>query len=603
MYKMLYRRRGPGNDASGGMLRGAILLFASLLVAAGCSTRGPAEGPEPRAPQADVAPAADAPYDLLITNGTIVDGTGAPRFVGDVAVRGDQIVAVEPRGVISNAPAHRRLDATGMVVSPGFIDILSHTTTALLRGDSRSVSKLVQGVTTEILGEGGTPAPVRPTRAGVNPTDGSAPRRFAGERAFDQWLRAMEARGTSPNVAANVGASTIRRLGMVLQSGPATPRAMKMMKDAVRNAMEDGALGLSSALIYPPGAFASTEELIELAKIVAEYGGNYITHMRSEADYVLEAMDEAIRIGKEAGLPVEIFHLKAAGVDNWDKAPKMIAKIDSARAAGIDVEANIYPYTAAGTGLTTCLPEWVQEGGKLFSNLADPEVRARIRAEMENPTTYWENWCRLATPEGVLLVSLRHPENREFTGKRLSEVAEAKGKDWLDTVMDLILTERVRVEAIFFAMSEENVKLKLQQPWIKIGTDAGGRDPSRVRQGSFTHPRGYGTYGKILGQYVREEGVITLEDAIRKISGAVATRMNLPNRGYLKPGYFADIVIFDPETIRDNSTFENPHQLTTGVRDVFVNGVTVVRNGTHTGAKPGRVIRGPGWTGYRKVTD
>lgn len=590
MSSQQFRRRGQGASRHEiGWRRGSLLLLASVLVAASCSAREPARAPEPAV--------GTGPYDLVITNGIIVDGSGAPRFVGDLAIRGDRIAAVEKEGGLADAPAHRRLDATGMVVAPGFIDILSQSTTALLRGDSRSVNKLVQGVTTEILGEGGTPAPVRPTRAGVNPSDGSAPTRFAGERAFDQWLRAMEARGTSPNVGAFVGASTIRRLGMVLQMGPATPSAMRMMKDAVRNAMEDGALGLSTALIYPPGAYASTEELIELTKEVAPYGGIYITHMRSEADYVLEAMDEAIRIGKEAGVPVEIYHLKAAGVHNWDKAPQMIAKIDSARAAGIDVEANMYPYTAAGTGLTTCLPEWVQAGGKLFENLADPAVRARIRAEVEDPTNYWENWCKLATPEGVLLISLRHEENKEFTGKRLSEVAAAKGKDWLDTVMDLILTERVRVEAIFFAMSEENVKLKLQQPWMKIGTDAGGRDPARVRAGSFTHPRGYGTYGKILGQYVRDEGVITLEDAVRKMTSAVARRLSIEDRGLLQPGMFADIVIFDPATIRDNSTFDNPHQLTTGVRDVFVNGVEVVRNGRHTGAKPGRIIRGPGWRG------
>jgi N-acyl-D-amino-acid deacylase len=379
-----------------------------------------------------------------------------------------------------------------------------------------------------------------------------------------------------------------------MRQGDPDAAALEDMKGAVRRAMQDGAFGLASALIYPPGSFATTAELVELAKAMAPFGGVYITHMRSEADTYLEAIDEAMRIGREGGVPVEIYHLKAAGRRNWPKAALAVAKIDSARAAGQDVQANMYPYTAGGTGLTSCLPPWAAADGKLFDNLADPAARARIKAEVQRQTTEWENLCDLATPEGVLIAQLRSPQFARFSGQRLSQIAAALGKEPVDAAMDLILAERNRVGTIYFLMDEANVAMQLRLPWMKIGTDAAGSDPDSAT--GLTHPRSYGTYPRILGKYVREEKVIPLEDAVRKMSGAVATRLSIPDRGLLRAGMYADVVIFDAATIAERSTYERPHQLSVGVRDVWVNGVQVLAGGRHTGAKPGRVVRGPGWT-------
>lgn len=380
--------------------------------------------------------------------------------------------------------------------------------------------------------------------------------------------------------------------------GPATPAQLRTMQLIVKRAMEDGAFGLASALIYPPGNFASTEELGAISAAMAPYGGIYITHVRSEADRFLEGIDEAIEIGKLGGVPVEIYHLKAGGERNWHKAAEAIAKIDSARAEGVDIQANMYPYVAASTGLTSCFPPWASANGRLYRNLESEEGRARIRAEIIEQTSDWENLCALSRPEGVLLLGLNKPENRKYVGKYLSEVAAAEGKDWIDTAMDLVLTERQRVGTVYFLMSEENLELQLQQPWMKFGTDAGGVDPERT--GALVHPRSYGTFTRILGRYVRDQGVIPLEDAIRKMTSAVTTRLSISDRGVLREGFFADVVVFDPATIIDNATYEKPHQVSEGVRDVFVNGVSVLRNGVHTGAKPGRAVRGPGYTGERR---
>jgi dihydroorotase/N-acyl-D-amino-acid deacylase len=405
----------------------------------------------------------------------------------------------------------------------------------------------------------------------------------------------MAAHGISPNVGSFVGAGTIRQYGMGMRQGAPAGAALDSMRAAVRRAMEDGAFGLASALIYPPGNYATTEELVEEAKAMAPYGGVYITHMRSEADTYLEAIDEAMRIGREGGVPVEIYHLKAAGQRNWPKAARAVAKIDSARAAGQDVQANMYPYTAGGTGLTACLPPWSAAEGKLFDNLADPATRQKIKAEVQHQTTEWENLCDLATPAGVLITALRSPQFAQYSGKRLGEIAQALGKDPIETAMDLILAERNRVGTIYFLMDEANVAMQLKQPWMKIGTDAAGYDPDSTRD--LVHPRSYGTYPRILGKYVRDEKVLPLEDAVRKMSGAVASRLSIADRGLLHEGMYADVVIFDPATIAERSTYERPHQLSVGVRDVWVNGVQVVAGGRHTGAKPGRVVRGPGWTG------
>ncbi len=545
-----------------------------------------------RAAGVGVGAAPDSTYDLVIANGRVVDGAGNAWFNGDVAIRGDRIARIVRRGQQAPLMARRTIDATGMVVAPGFIDIQAGGN--YVSGDGRDVSKVTQGITTEIFGEAYTGAPISDlSLVDMTPAGAQTARRFMGPHGFDAWLRAMESHGISPNVGSFVGASTLRSYGMGMHMGAAPPAAMDSMRAAMRRAMEDGAFGLGSALIYPPGNYASTEELIELARAMSPYGGIYITHMRSEADQVLEGMDEALRIGKESGVPVEIYHLKAAGVRNWSKARAMLAKIDSARATGFDVQANMYPYTAGGTGLAACLPPFASADGKLMANLADDAARARIRAEVAHPTSFWESLCEQATPEGVLITGLRNPANQKWSGHRLSEIAAGMNKDWLDTVMDLLRAEQGNIGTIYFLMSEDNVRLFLQQPWMKIGTDAGGSDPDSTR--SLVHPRSYGTYPRILGRYVRDERLISLEDAVRKMTSAVAERLLISDRGVLRPGMYADVVVFDPRRVRDNSTYERPLQLSTGVQTVLVNGVEVVRDGRHTGAKPGRVVRGSAW--------
>jgi N-acyl-D-amino-acid deacylase len=574
---------------------GLSLLAALAALAAACAS-GSASPAMPAAVAAAGAPRSDG-YDVVIANGRVVDGTGNAWFYGDVGIVGDRIAAITRRGGLSGARAARRIDATGLVVAPGFIDIQAGG--PYLNGDGRSVGKATQGVTTEIMGEAYTGAPISDLSIADLPADRpeaiASARRFMGPRGFDAWLRAMHTHGVSPNIGAFVGASTLREYGMGLHMGAADGPALESMREAMRNAMQDGAFGLGSALIYPPGNYASTEELIELARAMSPLGGIYITHMRSEADRVLEGMDEALRIGREGGVPVEIYHLKAAGVKNWTKEPAMIAKIDSARAAGQDVQADMYPYTAGGTSLAACFPPRFDAEGALKKNLADPVMRAKIREEFAHPTSYWESLCEQATPEGVLLTTLRAPANQRWSGHRLSEVAAGTGKDWLEALMDLVLTEPGGIGTIYFLMNEDNVRLQLKQPWMKIGTDASGPDPDSTK--GMVHPRSYGTYPLILGKYVRDEHIITLEDAVRKMSGAVAERLLIRDRGLLRPGMYADIVMFDPATIRQNSTYETPNQLSTGVRMVFVNGVATVENGRHTGAKPGRIVRGPGWTG------
>ncbi|MEP6620251.1 MAG: D-aminoacylase [bacterium] len=540
----------------------------------------------------DGAAPSNGVYDIVITNGRIVDGAGNAWFYGDVAIIGDKIAKVVRRGAQPRLAGRRSIDATGMVVAPGFIDIQAGGN--YVSGDGRDVSKVTQGITTEIFGEAYTGAPISEASLADAPAaSATQSRRFMGPHGFDTWLRAMESHGISPNVGSFVGASTLRTYAMGMRMGGAAPAAMDSMRVAMRNAMEDGAFGLGTALIYPPGNFASTEELIEIAKAMAPYGGIYITHMRSEADQVLEGMDEALRIGREGGVPVEIYHLKAAGVGNWKKEVAMIAKIDSARAAGFDVQATMYPYTAGGTGLAACLPPFASADGKLMANLASPEARAKIRAEVAHPTSFWESLCEQSTPQGVLISGLRNATNQKWSGHRLAEISAAMGKDWLDTVMDLLKSEQRDIGTIYFLMSEDNVVLQLKQPWMIIGTDAGGSDPDSTR--GLTHPRSYGTYPRILGKYVRDEKVIPLEDAVRKMTSAVAQRLLITDRGQLRQGMYADVVVFDPNRIQENSTYEKPLQLSTGIREVLINGVEVVQDGRHTGAKPGRIVRGSAW--------
>jgi dihydroorotase/N-acyl-D-amino-acid deacylase len=541
--------------------------------------------------------AAEPAYDIIITGGRVIDGTGTAWFYGDVAIKGDRIARIAPAGMLGAASARERLDARGMVVAPGFIDIQSHSRDNFLTGDGRVISKVTQGITTEIMGEGWTNAPSNEKTiagsGGADPAEQQFVEAFKAERGFNNWLEAMQKHGASANFGSFVGGATVRMYVKGMAQGKPTKEELDQMRALVKHAMEDGAFGIATALIYPPGNFATTEELIEMSKAMAPYGGVYISHMRSEADQFLEAMDEALRIGREGGVPVEIYHLKAGGRRNWAKAQQAIDKINAARAAGQDVSADMYPYVAGGTGLTACLPPWASADGKLLENLRDPAMREKIKAEVLKDKTEWENLCQLATPEGVLIVGVNKPENKVFAGMRLSEMAAKQGKPWLDSAIDLIISEEQRVGTIFFMMSEDNVKLQLRQPWMKIGTDSGGADPDNPE--GLVHPRSYGSYPRILGKYVREEKVIPLEDAIRKMTSAVANRLSIRDRGLLREGMYADVVVFDPQTIADRATFEKPHQVSVGIKWVLVNGQVVVVDGKHTGAKPGRIVRGPGY--------
>ena len=536
------------------------------------------------------------PFDVVISNGRVVDGMGNAWFYGDVGIQGDRIASITPAGMLAEAPALDRIDASGRVVAPGFIDIQSHSRSAFLFGDTWVISKVTQGITTEIMGEGWTNAPVNDKTVALNTTSASAKKfedLFRGPRSFDTWLRTMHERTTSVNIGSFLGATTIRSYAKGMAMGAPTEEELEEMRRVTREAMEDGAFGVASALIYPPGNFATTDELVEIAKAMAPYGGLYITHLRSEADQFLESMDEAIEIGRRGGVPVEIYHLKAAGQRNWYKAPLAIAKIDSARAAGQDVSADMYPYIAGGTGLTAILPPWASANGKLYDNLGNAEMRDMIKKAVLNPQTNWEYMGQLATPQGIMIADVRNETNQQWVGMRLSDIAEAQGKDWVEAAMDLILTDSTRVGTIYFLMSEDNVRLQLQQPWMKFGTDAGGFNPHAAT--GMTHPRAYGTYPRILGKYVRDEQVIPLEDAIRKMTSAVAQRLGIRDRGLLQEGMYADVVVFDFDAIIDKATFEEPHQLSVGIEYVFVNGVAVVREGEHTGATPGHIVRGAGY--------
>jgi N-acyl-D-amino-acid deacylase len=551
------------------------------------------------APKATTTAADNGPgdYDIVITGGHVVDGTGNPWFAGDVGIRGDRIVTVGPAGVLANATAKRRIDATGLVVAPGFIDIQGQSDSAFLLGDGRNVSKVTQGITTEILGEGSTPAPADARTLALDSTSDTTSARvdttWRGTHGFDKWLTAMGQHGISENVGSFVGAATIRSYGKGADTGAATPAQLDTMRAAVHRAMVDGAFGLASALIYPPGSYASTDELIAEAKEMAPYHGVYITHMRSEGDHLLDGVAEAMRIGKEGGVPVEIYHLKAAGVRNWPAMARVIAMIDSARAAGQDVGADMYPWEAGATALAACLPPWSAAGDSLLQRVANPTTRARIRADLLNTHTAWESLCQLATPHGVMVVGLKNPADKSYEGLRLDEIATREHKAWPDALMDVVTREKAQAAAEFFIASEKNLELQMQQPWIKFGTDADGSDPDSLK--GLTHPRAYGNYPRILGRYVREQHVLVLEDAIRKMTSAVAERLSIEDRGLLRPGDYADVVVFDPKTIIDNATYVKPNQISTGVREVFVNGVEVVHDERHTGAKPGRVLRGPGY--------
>jgi dihydroorotase/N-acyl-D-amino-acid deacylase len=533
------------------------------------------------------------PYDVIIENGRVVDGTGNSWMYADVGIKGDRIAAVTPRGALRDEKAKLRIDARGHVVAPGFIDIQNHSWDNVLWKDGRVPSMVTQGVTSVILGESTTPAPSNDKLealeeiAKMDTARARLQRTFRGEHGFKNWLDAIGRHPNSVNAGSYLGATTVRAYAMGQAPGPANAAQLDTMRVVVRNAMRDGAFGISSALIYPPGSFAGTAELIEMAKAMAPYHGAYITHMRSESDSLFEAMDEAFRIAREGGVQLDIYHLKTAGRRNFGKAAAMVAKIDSARASGLDVGATMYPYPYSGNNLGTCIPDWASENGKLFDNLRDSTTRARILREMADPNG--TPLCQIEGPDNYVVADLRKPENLQYEGKKLTEVAAGMHVPWPDAVVALMLSEGRDPSKINFSMSEDNVRMQIVRPWVVIGTDAGGYDPDSTKR--MVHPRAYGTYPRILGRYVREERLLTLEDAVRKMSGAVAARLGLRDRGLLREGMYADVVVFDDATILDLSTPAKPHVLSRGVEQVFVNGVQVVRDGRHTGATPGRVLR------------
>ncbi len=533
------------------------------------------------------------PFDVVIRGGTVYDGTGGEPRRADVGIRGDKVEAV---GDLSKASAARTIDATGMAVAPGFINMLSWSTESLMI-DPRSQSELRQGVTTQIFGEGFSMGPWNDRLKAFMKSQQTDYKYDIPWTTLRDYLEGLQKKGISQNVASYVGATTIRAYVVGFDKRPPTAAELGEMRELVRKEMETGALGIGSSLIYAPANYASTEELIELCKVAAKYQGKYISHMRSEADTLVEAVDELIRISREAGLPAEIYHLKAGGEANWPKMDQVIARVEEARRQGLKITADMYTYTAGATSLDACVPPWAHDGGPdaMLKRLNDPATRGKIADEMRQPGKTWENLCLLTgSPDRVLLVGFGPEAMKPLTGKTLGQIAKQRGKDPVDTAIDLVVESKTQTGAVFFMMSEENVKKELALPWVSFGSDADSQAPEGVFLKSSAHPRAYGNFARVLGKYVREEKVISLAEAVRKLSGLPATNLGLDRRGFLKPGMFADVVVFDPATIGDRATFEKPQQYSVGVRDVFVNGAQVLRGGEPTGATPGRALRGPG---------
>jgi len=534
-----------------------------------------------------------AQYDLLIRNGTLYDGSGGPPVVGDLAVNGQTIVAVGPLGSARGAV---ELDARNLAVAPGFINMLSWANRSLIE-DGRSQSDIRQGVTLEVLGEGSSMGPLtEEMKRQMREQQGDI--KYTIEwTTLAQYLEHLVNWGVSCNVASFVGATTVRVHEVGYTDRPPTAAELDRMKQLVREAMAEGALGLSSSLIYAPACYAKTDELITLCHAAAELNGIYISHLRSESSRLLEAADELIHIAREARIPAEIYHLKVAGQPNWHKLDALIAKVESARAEGLAITADMYNYTAAATGLDAAMPPWVQEGGldEWVKRLKDRAMRQRVKQEMAAPADNWENFFVAAgSPENIILAGFVQDRLKSFTGKTLAEVAQIRGTSPEETAMDLVVEDHERVDAIYFIMSEANVRKQVKLPWVSFGSDEGSFAPEGVFLKSNPHPRAYGNVARLLGKYVREEKLIPLEAAIHRLTLLPATNLKLNRRGALRPGYFADVVVFDPTAVQDRTTFDQPHQYSTGVREVFVNGVQVLKDGEHTGAKPGQVVKGPG---------
>ena len=558
----------------------ALGLVLSALLAANACTRG--------------APAVQAPsFDVVIRGGTVYDGSGAAGRRADVGIRGDRITTV---GDLSTASAPVVTDATGLAVAPGFINMLSWSTDSLI-ADGRSQGEIRQGITTEIFGEGSSMGPL---------TD--AMKRRAVEQMGDikyditwttlsEYLTGLERRGVSPNVASFIGATTIREHVIGLEDRKPTPAQMDEMRALVKSGMESGALGIGSSLIYAPAFYASTEELIELCKVAAQYRGKYISHMRSEGNRLVEAVDELIRISREARIQAEIYHLKAAGRANWPKMDQVIAMIQKAQADGLKITADMYTYEAGSTGLDASMPPWVLDGGydAAYKRLADPATRKKIALAVRTPSADWENlYLAAGSPDRVLLVEFKSDALKPLTGKTLAQAAALRHEDPVDTIMNLVLEDHSRVGTVYFMISEENIRKEIALPWVSFGSDAASMAPESPFTKSSTHPRAYGNFARLLGKYVREGKVIPLEEAVHRLSGLPATNLELQGRGFIREGLFADVVVFDPATIADRATFEQPHQYAVGMRHVFVNGTQVLKDGEHTGAKPGRALWGVG---------
>ncbi len=533
------------------------------------------------------------PYDLILRGGTIYDGSGGAPFTGDVAVQGDRIVKVDK---LIDAPGKTEIDVRGLAVAPGFVNMLSWATESLIV-DSRGMSDIKQGVTLEVMGEGFSMGP-------LNEVMKKETKEQQGDIKFDitwttlgEYLDHLVRRGISPNVASFVGATTVRVHELGYADRPPTPEELARMQALVRQAMEEGALGVGSSLIYAPAFYAKTDELVALCQAASPYGGMYISHMRSEGNRIEQAVDELIEIARRANVPAEIYHLKFGGRQNWGKIDRVLEKIDAARAAGLRITADMYTYTAGATGLDAAMPPWVQEGGydAWATRLKDPAIRERVKKEMSTPTDDWENLYLFAGADKALLAGFKNDALKPLTGKTLAEVAKLRGKSPEETAMDLVIEDGSRVGTIYFLMSEDNVKREIALPYLSFGSDAEAPATEGVFLKSNTHPRAYGNVARLLGKYVRDEKVIPLQEAVRKLTSLPAENLKIRDRGRLKEGYFADLAIFDPAKIQDHATFEKPHQYATGMVHVFVNGVQVLKNGEHTGATPGRVVRGPGW--------
>ncbi|HEX9658601.1 MAG TPA: D-aminoacylase [Bacteroidota bacterium] len=535
-------------------------------------------------------------FDIIIRGGTVYDGNGSSPFVGDVAINADTIVVV---GKTTNVRGRREINATGLAVAPGFINMLSWADESLII-DGKSQGDIRQGVTLEVFGEGWSDGP-------LNDSMKAESVRRQGDLKYDiawttlnEYLEYLVAKGISPNVASFVGATTVRIHELGEEDRPPTPEELERMKDLVRQAMKEGALGVGSSLIYAPAFYAKTDELVELCKVAAEYDGMYISHIRSEGNRFLEAIDEFLTIAREANIRAEVYHFKAAGKSNWNKLDKAIAKIEAARASGMHITTDMYTYTAGATGLDAAMPPWVQEGGltRWIERLKDKAIRAQVRNEMKTPTDKWENlYLAAGSAENVLLVGFKSEKLKTLTGKTLAEVAAMRGTSPEETAMDLVVEDESRVATVYFLMSEENIKKKIALPFMSFGSDAESSAPEGVFLKSNPHPRAYGNFARLLGKYVREEGVIRIEEAIRRLTSLPAKNLQIKRRGSLETGAYADIAIFDEGTIADMATYEQPHQFATGMKYVIVNGTVVLDDGDHTGATPGRVVRGPGYKG------